>query len=674
MRRYTAHWILVLLVLITLVPATRADESDGGLVSVFAYGAGNRLLAMGGAGVALDDNADLFFINPATLGGLRRREFQAGHASLYGLGFNDEYALLAWPDHRWGVLGLGLRHFGVGGIEGRDDRNLLLDEDLSSVDQQMTLAFGRSFAGAWRLGAGLNLRRQELAGYSGGALGLDLGLQFRPAGLLGRETSSQKGLRAGIGLRNVVRPSIRLDQESVEDPTSLQIGLAHSAPLGKLWLKTALDMEKTENRSLRMHAGLELEYSLIALRLGWGYDRLGAGAGLRWRDLRVDYVFEDSPIEPVHRFGLSLRFGMDVHAQRQAALDAEDAALQKRLDEVFLNQRAERIESMLEQAKLAQKEGRANAALALMSTVLAFEPGHPGAVALSARCHVDIAQGHETKGDFTAASLSYRAALDLMPRHPMMLEGLARCLAAGHRRAQRSEALHARFAEALDAFGAGDFLLARDGFRAILDIEPTDDDAAAMLRRSEEALDDRITSLLEQASRFGDRAFFDEADELLAQVAALDDADPRLAALRAKLASDRRAAVRTEVADSPGEVAPAEVAIVNAARSLSDRERREIEVLYRQGLAAAEAGNRDDALRFWELVWSRRPGYRQVDSYLLREYLMRGMEIFASGRLEEAATLWEKALAVDPDDLRARGYLNRAREQLARSEEIFQGE
>ncbi len=671
MRHYRAHWSLVLLVLLTLAPGSRADDSDGGLVSVFAYGAGNRMLAMGGAGVALDDDPDLFFINPGTLGGLQRREFQAGHASLYGLGFNEEYAILAWPDHRWGVLGLGLRHLGVGGIEGRDDRNLLLDDDLSSVDQQLTLAFGRSFGGAWRLGAGLNLRRQELAGFSGGALGLDLGLQFLPAGLLDGEPGLLKRLRAGIGLRNVVRPSIRLDQESVEDPTALRIGLAHSAPLGKLRLNTACDMEKIENRNLRLHAGLELQYSLLALRLGWGYERLGAGAGLRWHDLRVDYVYEDNPIEPVHRFGLSLRFGKDVREQRRAVLDAEDAALQKQLDKAFMDQRANRTASMLEQAKLAQKEGRTGEAQTLLSTVLAFEPGHPGAVALSARCHVDIAQAHEAEGDFTAASLAYRAALDLVPRHSMMLEGLERCLAAGHRRAQRGEALRARFAAALDAFGAGDFLLARDGFHAILEIEPSDEDAAAMLRRSGKALAGRITSLIGQANRFADRAFFDEADELLDQVDALDAADPRLARLRAKLAAGRQAALRADVADLPREEAPVETGLVSAARPLSDRERREIEALYRQGLTAAEAGQRDDALRYWELVWSRRPGYRQVDNYLKREYLMRGMEIFASGRLEEAATLWEKALAVDPDDTRARGYLDRAREQLARSREIF---
>ena len=100
-------------------------------------------------------------------------------------------------------------------------------------------------------------------------------------------------------------------------------------------------------------------------------------------------------------------------------------------------------------------------------------------------------------------------------------------------------------------------------------------------------------------------------------------------------------------------------------------EREEIADLYRRGNAAAQAGRSDDALRYWELVWSAQPGYQQVDEYLKREYLMRGMEVFAAGRLEEAANLWEKALRVDPDDKRAMGYLARAEEQLARTREIL---
>lgn len=667
--RRRLHGMLLLLLLAS--PASAAD--DGGTVSVFAYGAGNRLLGMGGAGAAASGEADLFFANPGTLGTLMRPEFQAGHASLYGLGIGEQYALLVWPDHRWGVLGLGLRHLGVGDIDGRDDRNVPLDGTLSSVDQQLTLGYGRSLGRAWQLGAGLNLRRQELAGYAGGGIGMDLGLQFLPAVAMGFEDGALAGLRCGFVLRNAVQPGIRLDQDRVVDPTAVRVGLAHSTSLRGFPLRAACDLEKIRNRELRAHAGLELEVTLLTLRVGWGYERLGAGAGLRWRDLRLDYVFEDNPLEPVHRFGMSLRFGKDVRVRRQEALAAADAALQDRLEASFRERQMQRVAQLMAEATTARSDGRTEEALRLLSTVQAIAPDDPKVVALTAACHVDIAKRAEAAGEFGTAALSYQHALDHIPDHPRIVESLERCLSESARHARRSEALRGKYAIALDAFAAGEFIAARAGFQAILDSEPGDGDAAAMLRRCDDALETRLGSLLDQAARYAARSFIAEAEDLLGQAVAIDDGDRRIGELRGRLAELRRGADSSPAAAPTARVesAPVPAAGSSAPRRLNEAERRELADLYRRGNAAAESGNRDDALRYWEMVWSRRPGFQQVDRFLKREYLMQGMELFAGGRLDEAAALWEKALQVDPTDERARGYLARAREQLARTEEIF---
>src|SRR5439155_3755922 len=115
----------------------------------------------------------------------------------------------------------------------------------------------------------------------------------------------------------------------------------------------------------------------------------------------------------------------------------------------------------------------------------------------------------------------------------------------------------------------------------------------------------------------------------------------------AEALSGRRSAARADSARVASRfVAP-------AAPRLSDRE---VEELYRRGLAASRAQRADDALRYWELVWSARPDYREVAGYLKREYLTRGMEAFAAGRLDDAMELWERVLRVDPADERARGY------------------
>jgi tetratricopeptide (TPR) repeat protein len=86
-----------------------------------------------------------------------------------------------------------------------------------------------------------------------------------------------------------------------------------------------------------------------------------------------------------------------------------------------------------------------------------------------------------------------------------------------------------------------------------------------------------------------------------------------------------------------------------------------------------KAERTQDALRYWELVFSIDPEYLQVREYLKREYLMGGMDSFAAGRLEDAVTYWEKALRLDPTDEKAIGYLAGARQQLSRTREILEG-
>ncbi len=86
-----------------------------------------------------------------------------------------------------------------------------------------------------------------------------------------------------------------------------------------------------------------------------------------------------------------------------------------------------------------------------------------------------------------------------------------------------------------------------------------------------------------------------------------------------------------------------------------------------------EAGHRTEAVRYWELVWAADPGHGPVREYLTQEYLAQGMEAYAGGALRQAVAAWEQALRVDPGDARAGGYLERARQQLARMEKINAG-
>jgi hypothetical protein len=96
----------------------------------------------------------------------------------------------------------------------------------------------------------------------------------------------------------------------------------------------------------------------------------------------------------------------------------------------------------------------------------------------------------------------------------------------------------------------------------------------------------------------------------------------------------------------------------------------EVRALYSEGVAAHDAGLFDVALEDWERVWQQAPHYEDVEDRLLGEYLVRGLELFAEGKLDGAVRYWEMARNVRPDDPRVQAYLERAHEQQERNKPV----
>jgi tetratricopeptide (TPR) repeat protein len=623
---------------------------DGGTRSIFASGAGNRALAMGGAFVGLADDASAMIWNPGGLGIRQRLEVQATHAGFNDFGLTQDYVSVVLPNWRWGTAGLSILHYSIGGIERRDDRNTLLGDDLTDSQTEIALGFGRSLGGALSVGGTVKLQRQSLAGYSGSGLGLDAGVLVKAGALLHSRSDWANRLTWGFSVRNLVPPSIRLDQESVPDPAVVRSGIGFRAPApGGRSALVLLDVEKSSGVATRLHAGMEVRlHPLLGIRGGFNSGRLSAGTAVDWRGFSVDYTYEDGDVTSTHRFGISRALGMTVTEQREAASQAREKDLQTRLDEAFQKRQAKQIEDLLMRVTAAQARGEYDAALDLLGTVELLYPGHPQLPALQAASLRGRGKQLEDASDFAAAALAYGRALAIAPADSLAAAGQKRCREAGDRRAARTESIRRKFAEASDAFAADSLRKARVGFASILAVDPKDADAALMLRRTEDAIARRVASLLKQARQSIEAQLFDDGESLLAQVRALDPQasglrEASLALTRARVAATLPAVVKSE------KVPP------------SAEQDREVEALYRGGQIAMQERRLDDALRYWELVWSLRPGYKRVDEYLKREYLMRGMEFFASGKLDDAVSCWQRVLQVDPKDPKAAGYIAQAR-------------
>ena len=655
--------VLAALLLACFATGEAYAQDDGGGRSILADGAGNRALSLGGAYAGVADDASAVIWNPGGLGLVQRREFQATHTDLMGMGFNEQYASFVLPDWRWGVASLTFRRFGVGGIEGRDDRNLVTDTDLTDTETELILGYGREFGAVWSLGGALKMRKQSLAGFSDSGLGVDLGLMVRPLAAFGATGRHARDLSLGLAVRNAVEPDLRLNEEPVRDPTGVRVGGAYRWHFGREGeVLLAMDVEKTRDMNAHFHGGLEVTVVRpLALRVGTNDGRFVAGAGLYWHQTGIDYQFEDHPTGYFHRFGIALKFGKTRDESRRLSLAREEEELQQRLATAFAGQQHQRKVELLAKAQIALQDEDVAEAFNHLAMIQVIDPDAAELPVLEAEILLLQATEQAAAGDHAAAMVSLSRADGLNPDDPRAAAMLERFRAASDLETRRTAEIRELLDGALEAFAAGDVETARDGFQQVLGLAPDDKEAQAMLAATELAIASRVEGHLAQVRILTNAKQFDRAHGELAAARGLDPEASGLAAAAGYL-SDRKA---RELTTAPSATAPA-VASAAGAPGLTAQQQREMDDLYRRGLDAMAADQHAQATHFWELVWSMDPDYENVTENLAQNYLARGMESFVAGDLPEAVTKWEAAVRVDPTDPKALGYLQRAREQTER--------
>ena len=565
--------------------------------------------------------------------------------ALIGMGFSEQLGLLALPSWKLGNFGLGFRRFGVDGIEGRDGRGTLTEENLEDAESELLLGYARPLGHAWHMGLLFKYQQQELAGYSDGAPGLDVGFLSKPLSALGSTSPLAEELSLGLAIRNLIEPEIRLVDESVKDPTGLRLGLALDHAFSEnVALLVTTDLEKTRDMDTHLHAGAELRLlDLLALRVGSHVDMLTAGAGVRYRNLAVQYAFEDNVIETVHRFGVGLSFGPSVSESRQAHLAAEEAMLQERITRTFQEREQQRLEQLLQQINAALADEDFASALNHVATCRILAPEHPELDRLAGQAHLAQGRSLENAGDLARAAVAYQRCLAVSADNPEAALGLGRVSDRSNLIARRSRELKEIFNDAVQAYAHGDLEEARNGFTRVLELSPEDPEARALLESTEATL--RLQAEARQALARADEAQANQPAATTGETASLELPTPETV---------------------PVPAAPK----LPSFQDLTGAEKQEIQNLYRQGLQAVREERSADAVRYFELVWSRAPDYQAVAENLKREYLVQGMEAFSAGRLDESIAAWRKADQVVPGDPRTRGYLARAYEHKARIQKI----
>ncbi len=255
-----------------------------------------RALGMGETFLAIADDGNALFYNPAGLPSLGHHEIVSGYADLFGIGITNNTIGYVFPVDNNYALGFNWGHLSFE------------DPELDYKKDNFKLSYGHrvwkelSFGSALRyITTDMILDSNSLGKASG--WGIDMSFLYAPV----------KWLKLGMVVQDVTDTEVQYDDGGTEviDPRSFQFGTAYR-PIDDLTV--ALDVDD------QLHFGGEywLSDNMLGLRGGLQKDldtsepmTYSGGASIRYKLFQFDYAYVIPPTLPSsHRFSLSLSFNL----------------------------------------------------------------------------------------------------------------------------------------------------------------------------------------------------------------------------------------------------------------------------------------------------------------------------------------------------------------------------
>lgn len=322
----------------TAVSAIVFTGSDAAAFDKYAaeflrIGVGARALGMGGAFVAIADDASAAQWNPAGLALLRQGELMAMHSEHLGSLASHDYLGFAQPlqgDKASGI-GIGLVRFSVDDIpltkhafddlngdgERQDNEPILTDRfEMKSDDEYgLFLTYAREVRTGWLFGGNVKMLRQGLLDNTSFGIGLDFGVLYlaQPGLVLGARLSDATATQISwdTGHKDTVSPSLHLGGSWSRGFDAIRGSLTAAGGVG-MTFDRRIEASQFGESSLTgdLQGGLEYWYAeRIAARVGTDAGELAAGAGLRLDRFGVDYAFlSNADLDDSHRISANVRF------------------------------------------------------------------------------------------------------------------------------------------------------------------------------------------------------------------------------------------------------------------------------------------------------------------------------------------------------------------------------
>ena len=269
------------------------------------FGAGARSMGMGRCGVGLADDASAPYYNPAGLTQLKPQEVLFMHSALFA-GTSFDYISYVLPTSRSVSFALSLMQVRTGGIENRDENNVLLNE-FSEAETSGMLSYSVNLIYFLSFGINYKILHHSIAHWSSIGQSFDIGFLFFP----------ERSFSAGFTFNNLLKPSFTFISEAEEYPLCFKAGVNCKTLDNNLIFVS--DLSWQENCKLQLNAGLEYKINnLLRLRLGADYNYFSYGVGFSFPvskyNLRIDYAFQQHHqsqgiLSPNQNLSLTFNFG-----------------------------------------------------------------------------------------------------------------------------------------------------------------------------------------------------------------------------------------------------------------------------------------------------------------------------------------------------------------------------
>ena len=302
-----------------LVGLLLVSQSSEGVVNIQNVGSGARAQGLGNSFVAVADNADAVFANPAGLGQVSQRQVSYTNVSLLYAGIEGDdlgQHVVSYAQPLGEKMGLGLGYERIG--------SSLMSENgafvsLSyQVERRLQVGLSAKYL-FWSVGAipDDDGRPDPLSNQSAGNVGVDLGLLWQ---------SPVQGAQVGVLLKNLNQPNVAYgevagDADAGALPMDVQVGVGYRLSSQSLvsiqYVRRDLTGEGSDDGLVvggetQVVEGLLLRAGgrrLLSEDAGGG---LNAGLGYQWNQLVFDYAYDIgldlTETNGAHRFSFAYQF------------------------------------------------------------------------------------------------------------------------------------------------------------------------------------------------------------------------------------------------------------------------------------------------------------------------------------------------------------------------------